>query len=179
MTPDALTIRPCRPGDQDEAKRLINAGLGERFGVVDESFNPDLDDIAAHYTAAGHVFVVAERAGTLAGTGCLMIEANGASGQMVRVSVRRELRGQGIGRALVAHLLAEARGRGLRRVWMETNEDWTSAIRLYEACGFRQYAHKDGLVFLEHRRDGKHAQRAAGAVDDLERRGDDEGAGGG
>lgn len=149
MTRSDSTIRPFAAGDQEAAKRLINAGLGERFGVVDESFNPDLDDIGAHYTAHGHVFVVAERGGELVGTGCLMFEPDGATGQMVRVSVRADLRGQGIGRAVVEHLLGVARARGLRRVWMETNIGWASAIGLYERCGFREYARRDGLVFLE------------------------------
>lgn len=149
-----MRIRPFAPGDQGVAKRLINAGLGERFGVVDESFNPDLDDIAAHYTAQGHAFVVAERDGELVGTGCLMFEADGTTGQMVRVSVRADLRGQDIGRAIVVHLLDVARGRGLQRVWMETNDGWVSAIGLYERCGFTVCARRDGLVFLERQLEG-------------------------
>lgn len=149
MAAEGFVIRPFVPGDQDAARQLINAGLGERFGVVDESRNPDLDDIAACYSAAGHVFVVAECAGELIGTGCLMVEPNGSTGQMVRVSVRHDWRGRGIGRALVAHLLDVARERGLLRVWMETNDDWGSAIQLYEGCGFQQYAHRNGSVYLE------------------------------
>lgn len=149
MASQSVSMRLFTPDDQETAKRLIHDGLGERFGFVDESFNPDLNDIAAEYTARGHVFVVAEWNGLLVGTGCLMFESDGATGQMVRVSVRRDLRGQGIGRTIVEHLLSVAQGRSVGRVWMETNADWTSAIRLYEACGFRQYAQHDGLVFLE------------------------------
>lgn len=144
-----LTIRPFTSDDQGAAKRLVNEGLGERFGFVDESFNPDLDDIAAHYLARRHAFIVAERDGELIGTGGLVVARDGESGQMVRVSVRRDLRGQGVGRALVEHLLGVARAAGLRRVWMETNAGWGSAVRLYEGCGFRQFAQKGQLVFLE------------------------------
>src|SRR5262249_23978214 len=148
-TPSKLTIRPCTLADQDAAKGLVNAGLGERFGVVDESFNPDLDDIAAHYIARGHLFVVAEERGDLVGRCCLVIAADGTMGQMVRLSVRRDRRGQGDGRALVGYLLRVAQARGLRRVWMETNANWESAIRLYQRCGFRRYAQTGELVFLE------------------------------
>lgn len=149
MAHSQLTIRPFIPDDQDAAKRLVNDGLGERFGFVDASFNPDLDDIAAHYVARGHPFVVAECNGELVGTGCLVVAPDGTSGQMVRVSVRRDQRGKGIGRALVEHLVAVARVRGLRRVWMETNAGWESAIRLYEGSGFRQVARTGALVWLE------------------------------
>ena len=150
-SPVQITIRPFTADDQDAAKRLINEGLGERFGFVDESFNPDLDDIATHYVAHGHTFVVAERNGELVGTGCLIVTADGAgkTGQMVRVSVRRDQRGQGVGRALVEHLLGVARASGMRCVWMETNATWESAIRLYEGCGFRQLTQAGELVCLE------------------------------
>jgi ribosomal protein S18 acetylase RimI-like enzyme len=148
-TPSKFTIRAFTPADQDAAKWLVNEGLGERFGNVDESFNPDLDDIAAHYIARGHLFVVAEESGGLIGTGCLVIAADGTMGQMVRLSVRYDRRGQGVGRALVGYLLRMAQARGLRRVWMETNASWDSAIRLYERCGFRRYAQAGELVFLE------------------------------
>jgi ribosomal protein S18 acetylase RimI-like enzyme len=148
-TRSPLIIRPFTSDDQDAARRLINEGLGERFGFVDASFNTDLDDITAHYIAHGHTFVVAERDGELVGTGCLVVALDGATGQMVRVSVRGDRRGQGIGRALVEHLLSVARAGELRRVWMETNAGWESAIRLYESCGFRQYAQMGKLVYLE------------------------------
>ncbi|HEU5441630.1 MAG TPA: GNAT family N-acetyltransferase [Ktedonobacterales bacterium] len=149
MARPRVTIRPFNVGDQDAAKRLVNEGLGERFGLVDESFNPDLDDIAAHYSSPGHTFVVAEQDDELIGTGCLVFAPKGTTGQMVRVSVRRDLRGQGVGHALVEHLLNVARAAGLRRVWMETNVGWESAIRLYKACGFREYDRVGRLVFLE------------------------------
>ena len=149
MTHSHLIIRPFTAEDQNVAQRLVNEGLGERFGYVDESFNPDLDDIAAHYIARGFVFVVAERDGKLIGTGGLVVAPDRETGQMVRVSVRRDLRGHGVGHALVEHLLGVARSAGLRRVWMETNSDWESAVRLYEGCGFRQFAQRDRLVFLE------------------------------
>lgn len=146
--PSNVAIRPFTPADQDAAKWLVNEGLGEHFGVVDESLNPDLDDIAAHYMAHGHLFAVAEESGNLIGTGCLVI-ADDAMGQIVRLSVRRDRRGQGVGRALVRYLLRVAQTSGLRRVWMETNANWESAIRLYERCGFRRYAQIDELVLLE------------------------------
>jgi ribosomal protein S18 acetylase RimI-like enzyme len=145
------TLRPFTAADQDAARALILAGLGERFGFVDETRNPDVDDIAAQYLARGHVFLVAELAGALVGTGALLFEEDAVTCQLVRVSVRPDLRRQGIARAVVRALLAEARQRGRRRVWVETNEGWHDAIALYELLGFAIIEWRDGLVFLEQR----------------------------
>src|SRR3712207_405159 len=122
-TPDReWHIRPFVPGDQLAARRLILHGLGERWGWIDETRNPDLDDIAAHYVAPGHYFVVVEWGDELIGTGALVAEGAGGAvaGRIVRMSVAREHRGRGLGRALVEHLLDEARRRGYRRVLVET-----------------------------------------------------------
>ncbi|HEY7849890.1 MAG TPA: GNAT family N-acetyltransferase [Ktedonobacterales bacterium] len=142
-------LRAFTSADQPAARTLILAGLGERFGSIDETRNPDIDDIAAHFLARGHLFIVAELAGEVVGTGGLLFEDDGATCQLVRVSVRRDLRRRGIARALVAALLAEARQRERLRVWVETNVSWRDAIALYQRMGFIEYARRDGLVFLE------------------------------
>ena len=143
-------IRPFAPGDQSAARRLVLAGLGERWGWIDETRNPDLDDIAAHYVAPGHYFVVVEQDGELIGTGALVAEGTGgeAAGRIVRMSVAPEHRGRGVGRALVEYLLDEARRRGYRRVLVETTREWHDAIRLYQRCGFVEYARDDEDVHL-------------------------------
>ncbi len=125
-----VRIRPLREGEQETARRIVLDGLGEHFGCVDESCNHDLEDIAASYLAAGHPFLVAEDDAALVGTGALIIE-NETCGQIVRVSVAQAYRRQGIGRALVTHLVSIARQCGLARLWVETNDDWTEAIELY------------------------------------------------
>ena len=42
-------ISEFKPSDQAAVRRLILDGLAERWGVLDESLNPDLNDIAAAY----------------------------------------------------------------------------------------------------------------------------------
>jgi GNAT superfamily N-acetyltransferase len=43
----------------------------------------------------------------------------------------------GVGSALVAAALEEARGRGAREVWVETRTEWAAAEALWRARGFR------------------------------------------
>jgi putative acetyltransferase len=47
-------------------------------------------------------------------------------------------RGTGVGRAILRHLVAEARSRGMSSLWLETGspEDFVPARRLYESEGF-------------------------------------------
>jgi ribosomal protein S18 acetylase RimI-like enzyme len=143
-----LTIRPFVPADQPAARRLILEGLAEHFGVVDESRNPDIDDIAAHYLGRGHLFLVSHDAEGLVGTAALVFESP-AVGQLVRVSVAARCRRRGVAKALVMRLIDAGRAQQLVRLWMETNDDWEPAIRLYRSCGFKEYARRNGNIYME------------------------------
>jgi len=145
--PQGPTVRSFCPADQAAARSLIQSGLAEHFGFSDEHANPDLDDIAASYPAQGHLFLIAETGGEVVGTAA-MLRAGPESGRIVRVSVARYCRRQGVARALMAHLWDDAWRRGLPRLWVETNDDWRDAIGLYTALGFEEYARGDGSVFL-------------------------------
>jgi len=143
----SLSIRPFESRDQDAVRGLILTGLGEHFGWIDETCNPDLDDIAAHYTELGHIFVVAEIDGEPVGAAALKTE-NARTGRIVRMSVKQTHRGQGIGRALVTHLLDVARQCGFVQVYVSTEPDWYDAIRLYTRYGFKARGRDDEDIFF-------------------------------
>ncbi len=146
MAIPGLIIRPFAPADQAAARRLILAGLGEHFGHVDELLNPDLADIQATYIGPGHLFVVAWLAGERVGTGALRIAVR--EGELVRISVSPAQRRRGIGQAIVADLIDQARQRGLPRLLVETNYDWYDAINLYQRFGFTEYGRDATNVYL-------------------------------
>lgn len=158
--PSLLSIRPFAPADQPTAKNLIQTGLGEHFGFIDPTLNPDLNDIWDSYITAGHTFVVAEWKGELVGTGALIserpkihetfgvLEANQIYGRLVRMSVSPAHRRLGIGRALVEHLLQIAQQHGLTHTLVETNLDWYDAIGLYQRCGFVEYGRDAESVYM-------------------------------
>jgi len=138
MTEPGYTIRPFTPADQAAARSLILTGLGEHWGSIDETLNPDVDDIAAHYPPATADFYVVEDAdGAIIGTAGL-VQDDAETGRIVRMSVARAARGRGIGKRLVAQLESAARARGYRRLVCETTHDWTDAIALYTATGFTE-----------------------------------------
>ncbi|MGW8319820.1 MAG: GNAT family N-acetyltransferase [Candidatus Promineifilaceae bacterium] len=144
-----LSVRFFAIGDQPATRGLILAGLGEHFSPLDPNLNPDLNDIYASYNLEGHFFVVAEVAGAIVGTGGLLLNGAEKVGRIVRVSVRSDLRGRGIGRAIVEHLLDLARQARISRIVVETNHDWHPALALYQSCGFAEYDRDEESIHLE------------------------------
>jgi ribosomal protein S18 acetylase RimI-like enzyme len=148
MVEDHISLRPFTPGDQTAARALILNGLGEHYGFIDETLNPDLDDIAASYLANGHLFFVAECSSILVGTGALLLSP-GASGQIVRISTHPTHRRKGIARAICQQLIEAARLHDLVSLTVETNDDWHDALRLYRQLGFVEYRQIPGSICLQ------------------------------
>lgn len=82
-------------------------------------------------------FYAARRAGELVAVGALK-SLTGDHAEIKSMHVAAEARGQGVARALLAHLLAEARVGGVQRVSLETGtqEGFAAARRLYASAGF-------------------------------------------
>ena len=129
-----MTILSFVPADQAEVKALVLAGLVDHWGFLDPTLNPDLNDIAASYAAA--FFLVARQGGRVVGAGAL-VPRDGGSAEVVRMSVARELRRQGLGRLILGRLVAEARRAGFQRVVLETTSTWSEVIAFYLHFGFR------------------------------------------
>ncbi len=79
----------------------------------------------------------------------------GEEAHILTIAVRPEFRGQGIGRWLLLHLLAEARGEGCDSVVLEVRPSNEAALRLYETLGFvmisrrkRYYPDKEDALVL-------------------------------
>jgi GNAT superfamily N-acetyltransferase len=128
-----LVIEPFSSADQQEVKRLVLAGLGEHWGFVDESVNRDLDEIAASYRDG--VFLVAKVDGIVVGAGALIPRSRGV-GEIVRMSVAKQLRRTGIARRILRELIARASQFGVKRIVLETTAAWREVVAFYVANGF-------------------------------------------
>ena len=84
-------------------------------------------------------FFSARRDGVLLGVGALK-RLDDEHAELKSMHTREAVRGQGVGRAMVDHLLAVASDRGYRRVSLETGtmEAFVPAHRLYEGAGFAE-----------------------------------------
>jgi putative acetyltransferase len=83
----------------------------------------------------------------IAGCGALK-SLDAERGEIKSMRVADGFLGRGVGRALLEHLMAQARARGMRSLWLETGTApaFTPALRLYESAGFARCAPFDGYV---------------------------------
>jgi GNAT superfamily N-acetyltransferase len=143
-----VSVRPFRASDQAAARALIEAGLGEHFGIVDHNANPDLVDIAASY-ATPNAFFVAELDGTLIGTTGLIVGAD--KGRLVRVAVAGTHRRAGIATTLMDYVATFAHRLGLLELIAHTQPEWPDAMSFYRSLGFTPYGHDEVDVYLRRR----------------------------
>ena len=140
-----IKILPFRPQDQPAVKALILDGLVEHWGFLDERKNPDLDDIATTYVNG--TFLVAWRDGNIIGTGAFKPHSE-KQVEIVRMSVSKELRRQGIGQQILTELCNRAAQAGYEEVILETTETWDDVIAFYQNYGFEITHYQDGDVYF-------------------------------
>ncbi len=141
-----LKIIPFRPADQPVVKALILEGLVEHWGFLDESKNPDLEDIAKSY--ADGVFLAAWLDDEIVGTGAY-IPHSAEQVEIVRMSVKKELRRQGIGRNILSELCQRAKQTGYSEAVLETTATWQGVIDFYLQFGFEITHYQDGDVYFK------------------------------
>lgn len=135
-TAPPVTIRPFQPSDAPAFAALNRAWIERYFRMEEEDFHTLLHP-QAHILDPGGAILIAESGGEAIGT-CALIPAHTGEGfELVKMCVSDAYQGHGIGRMLIEATLAEARARGARRVFLETNRKLEPAIRLYERCGFQ------------------------------------------
>ncbi|MBS1845846.1 MAG: GNAT family N-acetyltransferase [Actinobacteria bacterium] len=84
------------------------------------------------------VLFAAREGAEVVGVGALK-ELDEHHGELKTMHTAEASRGRGVGRAMLDHLVTEARGRGYRRVSLETGsmDAFAPAQALYEGAGFR------------------------------------------
>lgn len=139
-----VTTRHYRPEDRQSFIDLNRAWIEEYF-TMEQSDREQLEGLEASILGKGGQIVVALLDDVVVGTGAILpphIDPGDGRKwlEIVKMAARKDVRGQGIGRAVLEALIAEARSMGVDAIWLETNGDLKAAIHLYEKSGFRHLA---------------------------------------
>jgi ribosomal protein S18 acetylase RimI-like enzyme len=140
VTEQIAIRRTLRVGDAQAIAELHRRIYEPEYGLNDRftaSVEKGVEAAAATGwpRRSGGLWLV-ERDGPLLGALALTDEGNGL-GRVRWFALDRTLRGQGLGRSLIAELLDEAREAGLSRLQLETISVLTVAARIYRDAGFR------------------------------------------
>ncbi len=125
------------PADGDEARWCLDRYFADLARHLDEGFDAartsHVDPI--DISPPNALFLVARRGGRTIGCAALKLRDR-VTGEVKRMWVDEDARGQGVGRRLLAYVEAIARERGLRALRLDTNRSLTAAQALYRSCGF-------------------------------------------
>jgi L-amino acid N-acyltransferase YncA len=139
---DGICIRPANRADVPDITRIYNEGIRDRLATL-ETEERTSEERLAWLEARGerHPVLVAERAGAIAGWGSL----NGFNPRPAyahvadfSIYVGEEARGTGVGKALMAALIARARELGYHKLVLAAFPHNEAGMRLYNRFGFRE-----------------------------------------
>ena len=120
----------------------LNRDWIEEYFVMEDSDREQLEELEASILGKGGRIVVAETDGLVVGTGAILPPHHDPGDgrnwlEIVKMAARKDLRGRGIGQAVMDALIVQARAMQADAIWLETNAGLTAAVRLYERSGFR------------------------------------------
>ena len=139
MTIDTLAVRVAGPEDMPSLLRLFRSFM-DYLGDPSPPDDALAGAIEPVFTDAASEILIAERGGEPVGYAHVRyyysVWMAGPECFLEDLFVFEHLRDKGIGRRMLGVIFDRARDRGCRRVRLDTNEENTRGIHLYESTGF-------------------------------------------
>jgi N-acetylglutamate synthase-like GNAT family acetyltransferase len=134
-----VEVAPYEPQDHAATAAMVVEIQNKEFGVpITYAQQPDLQDPVAFFRkGAGEFWVARAPGGEVVGT-IGLVEFAAGQGALRKMFVRADHRGaaHGIAQRLLDTLLAHAKAKGLKMVWLGTTPFFKAAHRFYEKNGF-------------------------------------------
>jgi putative acetyltransferase len=131
-----LIFRPFGPGDETAFWELNEAWIRQYFSIEAKDIEV-LRHPVEHILQPGGEIVMAILGDRTIGCCALLPHAHDADTfEIGKMAVAEECRGSGIGRKLLAHVVARGWEIGAKRLYLETSTKLPNAIHLYESQGF-------------------------------------------
>jgi len=130
-------VRAASADDTAAVRSVVNSVLAEyRIKGDPAGTDRDLADLDAYYFARGGGFIVAVAPdGRVVGS-CGIAPLEDGTWDLRKMYLTPEARGKGLGKRLLARILAFAKSKGATRVELETASVLKEAISLYAKAGF-------------------------------------------
>lgn len=141
MSP-AAELRPATGADLDAIMALEVATFGTDSWST-ETMRRDLADRDCYYLVAEWDVGSAPSVSTLAGYAGVLAPPGSGDADVQTIAVAPSARRRGIGRTLMLALIAEARARRAKTVFLEVRADNPGAATLYRSLGFEHIATRE------------------------------------
>lgn len=130
-----IESHPLRSNEDKTAFRTLNEEWITRYFAMEpkdrETLGNPQDQILSK---GGHIFMVRAQ-GIAVGCAALIPMGNGIY-ELSKMAVSPHLRGLGVGRKLLEHVIAQARAIGAKSLFLGSNTKLENALHLYESVGF-------------------------------------------
>jgi putative acetyltransferase len=136
-----LLIRPIKQEDNPEIARVIRDTLTE-FGANHPGtvyYDASTDHLNELFQQEGSAYWVVEDAGVVKGGGGIYPSPGlpADTVELVKMYLLPEMRGTGLGSAMIQKCIEEAKARGYKKMYIETMPELRQAMRTYEKFGFQ------------------------------------------
>ncbi len=149
MIASTVEVRECDPRHPDArfCLQTYYAELSVRFRM---GYDPAVSPVAdGEMTPPAGLLLVASLHGEPVGCGALLFYPEPVA-LVKRMWVSPAVRGLGLGRRILRELEDRARDRGVRLMRLETKDELTEAIRMYESSGYREVAPFNDEPYADH-----------------------------
>ena len=145
-----LTVRQYKKTDAQAFHDLNIEWIENYFEIEDEDRHLLCDPDGAIIARGGRILIaetVEDDESIAVGTVALIPghDQGDDTVEMAKMAVRENLRGQGIGKALLRSVVETAQEMGARQIWLETNTILEAAVALYRQFGFQELAQSEQI----------------------------------
>lgn len=131
-----IEIRSLQRGGDGSAFRRLNEEWITRYFTLEKKDREQLEDPENQILRKNGYIFMAYFSGEAVGCVALVPVIDGIY-EVSKMAVAPELRGLGIGRKLLQHVIAQASAMGVKRLILGSSTKLKSAVHLYESMGFR------------------------------------------
>lgn len=135
-----IEIRKIQPGDNQDLAIIIRSALREfkadKPGTV--YYDESTDRLSELFEEENSVYYVALKEGEILGGGGIFPTQGLPTDtvELVKMYLRPEARGLGLGKMLILKCITHAQGLGYKRIYLETMAELEKAVSAYEKLGF-------------------------------------------